>query len=91
MLLLTFIALQIMDLLTTVAFLRGGGSEANPLIRLALAGSASPGLALVLPKLLAVALAGYAWSTGRKRILLKMDVLFGAFVAWNLMVIFLQR
>ena len=94
MLLVTFILLQAMDALTTVAFLHLGVVEGNPLIRLALARSAGypPGsmLALAVPKLFAVVLGIFAWRSGRKRLLLKMDILFGLCVAWNVMAIMLR-
>lgn len=94
MLLFTFILLQAMDALTTVAFLRLGVVEGNPLIRLALASSGGyplgSMLALAVPKLFAVGLGVFAWRSGRKRLLLKMDLLFGLCVAWNVMAIILR-
>lgn len=82
-LLLAFVCLQIMDALTTMVFLRFGLLEGNPLIRLAL-GAAQPALALVAAKVLALALGVFAWRSGRTGLLRKMNVLFGACVAWNL-------
>jgi len=83
-----------MDALTTVAFLHLGVAEGNPLIRLALVRSAGhplgPMLALAGPKLFAVALGVFAWRSGRKRLLLKLDILFALCVAWNAMAIFLR-
>ncbi|SPF53171.1 conserved hypothetical protein [Candidatus Sulfopaludibacter sp. SbA4] len=94
MLLVTFVLLQTMDALTTVAFLHMGVSEANPLIRLALDKSAGyPAgqvLALAAPKLFAVALGAFAWRSGRKRLLLLMDILFSLCVAWNAAIILLK-
>ncbi|HEY2017831.1 MAG TPA: DUF5658 family protein [Bryobacteraceae bacterium] len=94
MLLLTFIVLQVMDVLTTMVFLNLGVTEANPLIRFSLTQSGGhlggTTLALVGPKLFAVALAILAWRSGRKRLLLKMDILFAVCVAWNLIVITTQ-
>lgn len=80
----TFICLQAMDAATTLFFLRHGVTEANPLIRAALAGAAAPGVTLVLAKLFAVALGLVAWRSGRTGLLRKMNVLFALFVAWNL-------
>jgi len=85
MTLFAFICLQAMDGLTTLLFLRHGVGEANPLIRAALAGAADPRMALALAKLLAVALGTVAWRSGRRRLLLRMNVLFALCVAWNLL------
>ena len=85
MLLLIFIFLQAMDALTTVVFLHLGVTEANPLIRMALSRSAEyplgPALALAGPKLFAVMLGLYAWRSGRKGVLVKMNILFTVAVA----------
>jgi hypothetical protein len=93
-LLVVFVFLQAMDGLTTVAFLHMGVAEANPVIRLALAKSgaypAGQVLALAAPKLFAVALGVFAWRSGRRRLLLLMDILFSLCVAWNATVIFLK-
>jgi hypothetical protein len=85
MTLFAFISLQVMDALTTLLFLHRGIGEANPLIRVALAGSADPRMALALAKGFAVALGTVAWRSGRRRLLGKMNVLFALCVAWNLM------
>lgn len=87
MLLLTFIGLQVLDALTTAVFLNMGVEEGNPLIRLALAQGDHAGFALAAAKLFAIALAAFAWRSGRRKLLLKMDILFGLAVAWNLIVI----
>jgi hypothetical protein len=90
MLLIVFILLQVLDALTTVVFLRLGVAEGNPLIRRILAAAAGQTAALIAPKLFAVSLGIFAWRTGRKRLLLKMDVLFALAVAWNTLNIFLE-
>jgi hypothetical protein len=84
MMLFVFICLQVMDTLTTLLFLHHGVAEANPLIRAALAGSARPGVGLVLAKVFAIALATFAWRSGRKGLLWKINLLFLLCVAWNL-------
>lgn len=84
MILFTFICLQVLDGLTTLFFLHHGVSEANPLIRAALAGPADPRTALAVAKTVAVTLGVVAWRSGRKRLLRKMNVLFALCVAWNL-------
>ena len=90
MLLVVFLLLQALDALTTVAFLRLGVADGNPLIRRMLAAAAGQAAALIAPKLFAVALGIFAWRTGRERLLLKMDVLFALAVAWNTLIIFLK-
>ena len=82
--LFAFICLQVMDAVTTLLFLHQGVHEANPLVGAALAKWADPGIAVGLPKVLAIALATVAWHSGRKRLLRKVNVLYLVFVAWNL-------
>ncbi len=84
MLLLEFVALQLADCLSTLAFLHGGVGEGNPLIRAALAFTGQPATALVLTKVLGIALAMVAWRTGRLQLLRRVNVLFAAAVVWNL-------
>jgi hypothetical protein len=76
--------LQVLDFLTTIAFLVHGVQEANPIVRFAMA--VSPG---VLPGLLAVKgiallLGIYCWRTGKVRLLSRINLLFAVLVAWNL-------
>lgn len=76
--------LQILDFLTTVAFLVHGVQEANPIVRFAMA--VTPG---VLPGLLAVKavallLGFYCWRMGKLRLLSRINLLFALLVAWNL-------
>jgi hypothetical protein len=84
MILLAFICLQALDILTTVLFLHHGVAEGNPLIRAALASSTRPEIALILAKIFAIALATFAWRSGRIGLLRKINVVFAACVAWNL-------
>jgi len=86
MVLFAFICLQVLDTLTTLLFLRHGVHEANPFIRAALSNSADPGIAVGLPKVLAIVLATVAWCSGRKKLLRKVNVLYLVFVVWNLAV-----
>ncbi len=87
MLLTVFIALQLLDALTTVVFLHFGIREGNPLVRMALAAFASPVVGVLGPKLCAVLLGVFSWRTGRMRLLWKMNFLFAACVAWNVVAI----
>ena len=76
--------LQVLDFLTTVAFLVQGVQEANPLVRLAMHATPSPMFGLLLVKLAAVALGIYCWRGGRSRMLGKINMFFAFIVAWNL-------
>jgi hypothetical protein len=82
-LLLQYSYLQVLDLMTTVAFLLHGIREANPLVRVAL-DSPHPLGGLVAVKGLAIALGLYCWRAGRQRLLGRMNILFALVVAWNL-------
>jgi Domain of unknown function (DUF5658) len=84
MTLVVFVCLQAMDILTTLLFLHHGVREGNPLIRAALAGSGQPVAALVMAKAFAIALAAFAWRSGRKGMLWKLNFFFMACVGWNL-------
>ncbi len=80
---LHFTYLQILDFLTTIAFLVNGGREGNPFVRLALGVVGNPIAALLAVKLLAVLLGVYCWRMRRERLLTYINVLFAAVVAWN--------
>ena len=87
---LGFAALQLLDALSTWLFLRLGVSEANPLLRGAIALAGNRALALAATKLCAMAPAWYAWRTGRRRLLRGMNLLYGAIVGWNLLAVVLK-
>lgn len=76
--------LQVLDFLTTVAFLVQGVQEGNPLVRLAMNVTANPMLGLLLVKVVAVGLGVYCWQGGRGRTLNRINLLFAVVVAWNL-------
>lgn len=88
-LLFQFSYLQILDLLSTVAFLALGVREANPLVRLAMA--VFPGLisGLIAVKALALLLGIYCWRVRRYRLLSRVNVMFAVIIAWNLIAIIL--
>ncbi len=79
-----FSYLQVLDFLTTVAFLVNGIEEANPIVRLALKLGPNPIGGLILVKLLAIILGLYCWRMGRQRLLSRINVVFATLVAWNL-------
>src|ERR1700689_2887183 len=82
-LLLQYSYLQVLDFMTTVAFLLHGVHEGNPLVRAALHYAQNPLGGLLAVKLLAVALGFYCWRGGRERLLHRINLLFAGIVAWN--------
>jgi hypothetical protein len=83
-LLLHYSYLQVLDFLTTIAFLTNGIQEGNPLVRLALSQAHNPLGGLLAVKALAVLLGIYCWRMGRDRLLSRVNVFFAVLVAWNL-------
>ena len=83
-LLIQYSYLQVLDFLTTVAFLINGVREGNPFVRLALGYAPHPLGGLLAVKVLAVALGLYCWKNGRQRLLGRINLLFAFVVAWNL-------
>ncbi len=81
---LQFVYLQLVDLLTTLAFLAHGVEEANPLIRLLLGLMPSRLAALALVKLVAVGLAYYCWRLGKVTLLQKVTCFYAVLALWNL-------
>ena len=76
--------LQILDFLTTIAFLVEGVQEGNPLVRFAISAGSNPLGGLLAVKMLAVLLGVYCWRLGRQKLLLRINVLFAVLIAWNL-------
>jgi hypothetical protein len=83
-LLLEYSYLQVLDFMTTVAFLLHGVHEGNPLVRVALQYAPNPLGGLLAVKVLAVALGFYCWKRGREKLLLRINWLFAGIVAWNM-------
>lgn len=88
-LLLQYSYLQVLDFMTTIAFLMNGVREANPLVRVALKVAPTPISGLLTVKLAAVALGIYCWKCGRDRLLIRMNILFAVVVVWNLVAMIL--
>ena len=88
-LLLQYSYLQVLDLMTTVAFLMQGVREGNPLVRLALEVTPNPLGGLLLVKMLAIMLGIYCWRLGRNRLLMRINLLFAVLVVWNLLALIL--
>lgn len=89
-LLIQYAYLQLLDFLTTVAFLLHGVKEANPLVRMALLYAPHPLGGLLLVKAAAVGLGIYCWMRGRNRLLGRINLLFAVVVAWNLAALIIQ-
>ena len=83
-LLLQYTYLQLLDLLTTLAFMLHGVHEGNPLVRYMMRSATNPLNGLLLVKLLAGALGLYCWRLGRGKLLARINIVFALIVAWNL-------
>jgi len=79
--------LQVLDFLTTLAFLLNGVQEGNPVVRWAIGLTSSPLSGLLLIKFVAIALGIVCWRLGRDRLLFRMNVLFALLVTWNVVAI----
>ncbi|MEZ5353092.1 MAG: DUF5658 family protein [Bryobacteraceae bacterium] len=83
-LLLQYSYLQVLDFLTTVAFLMVGVEEGNPVVRLALELAPSPLYGLAFIKAGAILLGLYCLHLRKLRLLSRINLLFAIVVAWNL-------
>ncbi len=83
-LLVQYSYLQVLDFMTTIAFLLNGVREGNPLVRLAVQITPSPLGGLLLIKAAAIVLGIYCWRAGRERLLTRINILFAVVVAWNM-------
>jgi hypothetical protein len=81
--------LQLLDLLTTLAFLIQGVREGNPLVRLAIDFAPNPVSGLLAVKMCAVLLGLYCWRNEKIPLLRRMNVFFAVLVAWNLVALVL--
>ena len=79
-----FSYLQLLDLLTTIAFLVIGVHEGNPLVRMAMSAAPTPMVGLLLVKTGALLLGVYCWQRNKDRLLWRINMLFALLVAWNL-------
>ncbi len=84
-LLLQYSYLQLLDLMTTMAFLMSGVQEGNPVVRFALSHAPSPTSGLLLVKVIAIGLGLYCWKYGRHKLLTRINIGFAMIVAWNLL------
>lgn len=81
--LMAFIYLQLLDGLTTIAFIMYGVGEANPIVRWFMREASNPVGGLFLIKLLAVMLAICCVSFSRHGVVRKVNVFFAVVVAYN--------
>ena len=84
-LLVEFTYLQMLDVLTTIAFLMQGVAEANPIVNWAMDTGPTPVVGLVMLKCAAFALALVCFAQARHKLLQRVNVFFAALVAWNLL------
>jgi Domain of unknown function (DUF5658) len=87
--LLQYSYLQLLDLLTTIAFMIHGVKEGNPVVRLAIQAAPTPLFGLVIVKVLAILLGLYCWQRAKVRLLWRINLLFAGLVAWNLVMLIL--
>ena len=85
-----FAYLQVLDLLSTTAFMLHGVGEANPLVRWSMQVAPSPFGGLMLVKGLAMALASYCVHTSRQLLLSKINYFYAVLIAWNLICLVIQ-
>ena len=81
---LQYAYLQMLDIMTTVAFLLAGVQEANPLVRSMIEWTGHPLAALASVKLAALMLGMICWRLGKIRLLQRANAFFAVLVAWNL-------
>ena len=84
-----FVALQVLDILTTLLGLEMGAQEGSMFLgRLMRAG---PVAALLIAKIIAVLLVAIALKFKRPRVVVFLNYWFAAVVSWNLVMILLSR
>lgn len=87
--LLNYAYLQLLDLLTTGAFLLAGVKEANPIVIMAMGLAANPLLGVAAVKALALVLGLLCWWTNRGRLLKIATAFYAVLVAYNLVCLIL--
>lgn len=84
-----FVYLQLLDVLTTIAFLLQGVSESNPVVKWAMRAGPDPVSGLVLLKAAAVAMGIYCSLSSREKLLQRVNIFFALLVAYNLVALIL--
>ena len=82
-----FLALQCLDVLTTLIFLSKGVREGNPLYSLALPYVHAQWIGLIAVKLLAMFIGYWCYRTGKIGTLRLANIGYSAIVVWNLLTI----
>jgi len=77
--------LQVLDVLTTLAFLKSGVDEANPLVSTLMQAVASPVTVLIAVKVCALCLGIYCWRVRRRTTLSRANTFYAVLIAWNLL------
>lgn len=83
-----FVALQLLDVLTTMLGLRVGAHEGNYLVAQFMRWG--PALGLLIAKFLGFLLLLAAFAAGKMRVLRLLNLWFFCIVAWNLAIIWIQ-
>ncbi len=86
-----FIYLQLLDVLTTVAFMMQGVGEGNPVVRWAMRAMENPFGGLFLLKAAGVGLAILCIYRSREKLLQRVNVLFAAVIVYNLVALILAN
>jgi hypothetical protein len=84
-----FVALQVLDVITTMLGLRVGAHEGNFLVAQFM--HWGPALGLLIAKFLGFLLLLVAFAAGRMRLLRLLNLWFACIVTWNLAIIWIQR
>jgi Domain of unknown function (DUF5658) len=84
-----FTYLQVLDILTTMAFLLQGVAESNPLVRWSMRIAPNPVSGLVLIKVAAIGLGVFCTLSSRQQLLRKVNLFFAVLVAYNLVALIL--
>ena len=84
---LTFVLLQVTDIMTTMIALENGGGEQNPLVSRFMMIGTLPGL--ILSKIVVLAVAAVIIRFHKFRVIGWANIVFGAIVLWNIGVIVL--
>ncbi len=82
-----FVYLQLLDVLTTIAFLLQGVGEGNPIVRWVIRYGPHPIGSLFMMKAVAVAMAIFCVYRHREGLLRKVNIFFAVVVLYNLAVL----
>jgi hypothetical protein len=84
-----FAYLQVLDILSTIAFLVQGAGEANPLVRWSMQITPNPIVGLVAVKLVGILLGMICVRSGREGLLSRINLFYAGLIAWNLVCLIL--